>query len=307
MKTLSLAVYPILAALLSLASPALAQVTGFSAGPGLAPSDQNQPGAATGDDQGEPYETRVTTFKKSPGFTQDREFVTTRFWRLDPGSMTVELWANGQLGGTNADPSGDSTSLFQLEFEVGLVPHIQLDIYSNWEVQDVNGHTGITNPGKTGLAAEIRYAIPDYYGQVFANPTLYFELTSQYYDSPRAEFRLLLGGEVFTPKLLAALNVIYEQDLIWSPQSQSFDIEFGGDLGVNYEIIPKIFRLGVEAKGGGDQHGTPTVYPVFLVGPSMLLTYPKNPSPIKLLFSFLFGTQPQDNKYNPTVILSTSW
>jgi hypothetical protein len=222
--------------------------------------------------------------------------------------MTVELWANGELGGNVGAPtSGDSESLFQLEFEVGLVPHVQLDIYSNWQVATTDGHTGITNPGKTGLAAEVRYAIPDYYGQIFMNPTLYFELTTQYFDQPRAEFRLLLGGELFTPKLLAALNILYEQDLIYSSPSGGFDIEFGGDLGVNYEIIPKIFRLGVEAKGGGDQHGTPTVYPVFEVGPSMLLTYPKNPSPIKLLFSFLFGTQPEDSRYNPTVILSTSW
>jgi hypothetical protein len=61
--------------------------------------------------------------------------------------------------------------------------------------------------------AEIRTALGNYWGQTWGNPTLYFELTSQYYNSPRAEFRLLMGGTVFTPKLLAALNLGFERSI----------------------------------------------------------------------------------------------
>ncbi|MHB8416700.1 MAG: hypothetical protein ACYDCL_01400 [Myxococcales bacterium] len=336
----------LIAGLLALAPAALAQVSGYSAGPsenarsgyrevdgGTPPlADAGVPagdaGVPPGGSEDDGYRTRVVSFKKSPGFTQDREFPSIRLWVLDPGSYTVEQWWHGYYdlprvgtGPYGRYPDGD---FFQTEIEMGVAKHIQIDIYANEEFDrnQSNGSFQLAGAndsppgGHTGVAAELRIALGDYWGQIFANPTLYFELSDQYYNSPRAEFRLLLGGELFTPKLLGALNLDFERNIFYDDFS-GIDYEIKADYGVNYEVVKDILRLGFEGVLGFDSHGIPTpqpggfaigaqdVFPVALIGPSFLLTEPHKR--IKLLAAFLFGLADYDQPYQPTVIVSTTF
>ncbi|HEX4627247.1 MAG TPA: hypothetical protein VH137_00535, partial [Gemmatimonadales bacterium] len=185
---------------------AMAQAGGYTAGPGL-PAPEREADAG--------YTTRVYGHRDSPSFTQDREFTTTRVWVLDPGRFTVEQWWNGYWGAPNARPGPNADDhFFQTEIEMGVAPHCQVDIYANYEFnQDANGNFQVARGGHTGIAAELRVALGNHWGDIPGNPTLYFELTSQYYNSPRAELRLLLGDTLFTPKLLAALNLAFERNI----------------------------------------------------------------------------------------------
>lgn len=318
---------------------------GFSAGPGLQPEQPRevtpaQPPAKCGTPGAVPCEaappasdapaadpgskgtfrTDIHSYKPSPTFTQVREFTTTRLWVLDPGQYTVEQWWNGSFGASRAFPNATNTGdqFFQTEIEIGLRKHVQLDIYFNYQFnQDPDtGKYRIAQGEHTGVAAEVRIALGDYWGQIWGNPTLYFELTSQYYNSPRAEFRLLLGGSVLTPKLLGALNIALERN-IFRDAGSGIDYEIKADYGLNYEIVPDVFRLGVEGVLGFDSHGIldnldggiaigqQNIYPVAEIGPSLILMEPSKR--FKLLASLLFGLAKYDAPVQPTVILSTSF
>ena len=229
------------------APSALAQTAGgYSAGPAQPPPAYQPEGAPDGgaplatssrDDNTVDYATRVISYVPSPAFTQDREFTNARMWVLDPGRYTVEQWWTGYFGAPRAHPGpNQDDQYFQTEVEMGIAPHVQVDIYANYEFnQNSEGGYRIAPGGHTGVAAEVRVALGNYWGQIWGNPTLYFELTSQYYNSPRAEFRLLLGGTVFTPKLLAAFNFAFERN-IFRDSTTGIDYEIKGDFGLNYEI-----------------------------------------------------------------------
>ncbi len=321
---------------------AWAQAGGYSAGPGLpvptyrpSEADGGAPSPGRGEGVGSPapspagaedggvatpaapfqegeYQTLVVGRQPSPSFTQDREFTTTRVWVLDPGKFTVEQWWNGFLGASAAEPNPyPDDHFFQTELEWGLAPHLQLDVYANYEFnQTPTGSYQVATGGHTGIAAELRVALGDYWGQIPGNPTLYFELTSQYYNSPRAEVRLLLGDTVITPKLLVALNLAFERNVFRDPAS-GIDYEIKADVGLNYEVVKDILRLGVEGVVGWDSHGTvddqgrSLLHPVLAVGPSLLLTEPRKR--IKLLAALLHGFAEWDQPWMPTVIVSTTW
>jgi hypothetical protein len=295
---------------------ALAQSAGgYSAGPGQTapvykPVATPDGGVAeeppSKDDTGADYATRVISYVPSPGFTQDREFTNARMWVLDPGKYTVEQWWTGYFGAPRGRPGPyQDDQYFQTEVEIGLVPHLQLDIYLNYEFnQNSTGGYVVAQGGHTGIAAELRVALGNYWGQIWGNPTLYFELSSLYYNSPRAEFRLLLGGTVFTPKLLLAVNLGVERNIFYDHTS-GIDYELKADFGLNYELVKDILRLGLEAVLGFDSHGTSELHPVAQLGPSLLLTEPKKR--IKLLAAVLYGFAAWDQPWQPTLILSCTF
>jgi len=348
MKTLSLAVTTTFTFILSIAAPALAQgVGGFSAGPGLAPAqehsvpaaappattppatsppatttappvEQAAPPAQTPEeinDEDQGYETRVISYKKSPVFTQQRQFGNARLWVLDPGYFIVEQWWTGEFGTPSGAPAGEKAGQghrFQTEIEMGVAKHVQVDIYLNYEfATDANGGNWQIAPGgHTGVAAEVRVALPDYYGQVFMNPTLYFEVTSQYYNSPRVETRLLLGGTMFTPRLLGVVNFAFERN-IFRDSTSGIDYEIKSEWGANYDIIPGWFRAGAQATFGWDGHGTidangySQIFPVAQIGPQFLFSLPNQY--FRLLGSFVFGLAPQDAPYTAQLIASCTF
>jgi hypothetical protein len=280
------------------------------------------PAGATAQDPGAKgtFRTDIHSYKPSPVFTQVRQFATTRLWVLDPGQYTVEQWWTGQFGAPRAFPGATNTGdqFFQTEIEIGLRKHVQLDLYFNYQFnQDSStGSYRVSPGGHTGVAAEVRIALGDFWGQIWGNPTLYFELTSQYYNSPRAEARLLLGGSLFIPKLLGALNLAFERN-IFRDSGSGIDYEIKADYGINYELIPDALRAGVEGVLGFDSHGVldnlgggiaigaQNIYPVAQVGPSLVLMEPSRR--FKVLATFLFGLAQYDPPYQPTVILSSSF
>jgi hypothetical protein len=293
---------------------------GYSAGPGLA-----APGAATepkpsDDPDAKEFRTDITAFKPSPTFTQVREFTTTRMWVLDPGQFTVEQWWNGGFGAASITPNATNqgSQFFQTEIEMGIYKHVQLDIYANYQFgQKDNGDYHVAPGGHTGIAAEVRVAIGDYWGQIWGNPTLYFELQSQYYNSPRAEVRLLLGGNIISSKLLGALNLAFERN-IFRDDASGIDYELKAAYGVNYEIIPDALRFGIEGVLGFDSHGNidpnapggvaigqQKMFPVAEIGPSVVVMTPDKR--FKILAAMLFGLAEYDQPYQPTVIVSTSF
>jgi hypothetical protein len=290
----------------------LGQVSGYSAGPGLDSSALHQTDGGVEEALADGGTTVVAARRESPAFTQDREFVTTRMWVLDPGRVTVEQWWNGFWGSSRAAPSSHpDDQLLQSEVEFGIAPHCQVDIYANLELNvDDSGAPQVAKGGHTGVAAELRVALGNYWGQIPLNPTLYFELTSQYYNSPRAEFRLLLGDTLFTPKLLFAMNLAFERN-IFRDASSGIDYEIKADVGINYEVVPAIFRVGVEgvigldSHGTIDQHGRSLLHPVGLVGPGVVLTSPGKR--IKMLAALLHGLADWDQPWQSTVIISSSF
>ncbi len=281
------------------AGEAAPEAAGKSAGPGL-------PTAAPSDEAGGEYRTRVESYRQSPAFSQDRDFPGTRFWRLDPGAFEVEGWWTGEVG-LPAKLGGGQDNFYQLEIEMGLVPHIQIDIYAN---MDNPPHTADYN--LDGLAVEIRYSIARDYGEIWGNPVLYLEFTPQYFNSPRLEGRLLFGGDVLPGKpgfLVAAGNLYYEQNLLPSQTPDGIDAELGVDAAASFNVVNDVLRLGAEVKGGLDDHAVARLttglpqFPVLLAGPNFIVKLPGNQ--LKLMGTVFFGTMPYDPVVEPMLVLGS--
>jgi hypothetical protein len=290
-----------------------AHAQGYTAGPGLeTPTLVPATDGGVASPAGDHFATTVVSPHASPAFTQDREFTTTRVWVLDPGKATVEQWWNGFWGQRRAQPNAYPNDQFlQTEIAFGVAPHVQVDIYANAEfAQDATGTYQVATGGHTGIAAEVRVALGNYWGQIPLNPTLYFEITSQYYNSPRAEVRVLLGDTILTPRLLGAANLAFERNL-FRDSSSGIDYELKADLGLNYELVKDVLRVGVEGVVGFDSHGTldaqgrSELHPVLAVGPSLLLTEPKKR--VKLLATLMRGLAPWDQPWMSTIIISTTF
>ncbi len=276
-----------------------ASAGGYSIGPGLpVPAGQPQPGQ---------YETRVESYRASPTYSQDRDFPGTRFWRLDPGSYEVEAWWTGET--LSPRLGGGQDNFYQTEIEMGLAPHLQMDVYLN-----------VDNPPHSvaydlaGLAVEVRYSIARDYGSIWANPVLYLEFTPQYFNSPRLEGRILLGGDLLPGKpglIVAAANLYYEQNLVPTQTPDGIDAELGVDAAASVQVFRDTLRLGAELKGGLDDHAvsrlTPGLpqFPTLLVGPNFIVKLPSNA--LKLMGTIFFGTEPYDPAVMPMLVLGTMW
>jgi hypothetical protein len=219
---------------------------------------------------------------KSPYVTQERPFAASRVWKLDPGRYAVELWWDEKFY-RNDQPS---YALLKLEFEIGLTPHIQLDLYQNFSVSE--GQFNVE-----GNQFEIRYAFATEYNEIPWNPVLYLEWYPRKNAQDRAEIRLLMGGDL-GPTGLWAVNLYAEGnvDYFKASYAEGFDGEFGASAAVSWPVVNDWLRLGAEAKGGVDQHGTSTFYPSALVGPNVLLTY--RPANLKITATALFGLFSED-------------
>jgi len=231
------------------------------------------------------YRTIVQSYRESPPPTQDRLFAGTRFWRLDPGRYEVETWWESQVP---KDGSG-TAHILQAEIEIGLTPHIQLDLY---EVLQVLPDQTLTHEGNR---IELRYSISREYGAIWANPTIYLEWHPRHDAPDRAEMRLLLGGQI-GGSILGAANFFYEQNLETSGP-EGTDAEVGTQLAASYPVLPWM-RLGGELKLGLDQHGTPKFSTVALAGPNAILKLDR----FKLTATLFFGIAPDDPRINPFLI-----
>ena len=271
----------VLAAVLAAVPGRAQEAGGYTAGPGLQPA---------------PYRTEVTAERPSPPDTQVREFTVSRFWRLDPGRYAAELWLQTDFMKHGA---GEETTL-KAEVEMGLSSHVQLDLYLNF-----GWATGAPFDYQ-GVSLEMRYAIAPVYNAISWNPVLYFELTTNKNAQDRAEFRLLAGGDLPGEGLWAS-NFFIEGNIDYfnEPYSDGADMEIGVTASFNFPVVRDWLRLGAELRTGVDQHGTPTFYGVFQIGPELLLTY--RPANLKLTASALFGICLEDPLVRLYLIAGWQW
>ena len=257
-----------LLAALALGTTTLAQEAGgYSAGPGL--------GAPA-------YQTTVNAPRvKSPPATQDRVFATTRLWKLDPGRYELQIWWDEKF--QRHEPN---EALLKLEIEIGLTPHIQLDIYQNFII--TNGQFDVE-----GNQIEVRYAIASQWNEISWNPVIYLEWHPRKQAQDRAEVRLLMGGDLPLAGLWAS-NIFVEGNVNYFNASfaEGFDGEIGATASVSFPVAGDWLRLGAEVQGGVDQHGSPRFYASGLIGPNVLLAY--RPANLKLTATAMFGLFPED-------------
>ncbi len=251
--------------------------------------------------------------RASPGFTQDRQLTNARLWLLDTDHYTVEQWWSGYWGVPTllAGPTNQQEQLLQTEVAMGLMPHLELDLYANFDLNlDANGNYQLSPTGLTGVGVEVRVAIGRYWGQIWGNPVIDAELWGRITEPTRLEGRLLGGGEVFTPRLLGTANLMFARNS-FHDDATGIDYEIKAMLGLSYEIVPDILHLGAEGTVGWDSHNTvdaannTVLFFSAQVGPAILLTEPHKR--FKLLFAVLYGLSYWDSPWESQVIVGTGF
>jgi hypothetical protein len=257
------------------------------------------------------YETVTLGRRPSPSFTQDRNFTSTRVWLLDPGAFEVELWSRTRTFSKSSvtGQTPDTEHLWQAEIEIGAYPHLQIDLYQNFNYNiDTDGVRRVT---PEGTQIEARIAIPDYWGQMFLNPVIYLEWHPQYGGPERAEIRFLLAEDL-SERVLLAVNPYFETNVtktdtpVISTQngmptaalnSQFIaDAEFGATVAAAIRVADG-FNLSAQAKIGADMLGTNTPHFVAWVGPGLFLKPLPEPYSkyLKLMATVLYGVAGTDN------------
>jgi DNA-binding NarL/FixJ family response regulator len=270
--------------------PATAQRAGGYQGLAPEPPPASQPAPA--------YETVV---QASPLWTQQREFLGTRFWKLDQGHSEAEVWWRPQFY-----REGPSDHLLQAEMEIGLTRRLQLDIYEN--LQYTAGPDGVRTFSHEGNQIELRIAIPERYGTMWGNPVIYLEWHPRHDAPDRAEARLLLGGELFTPRLMGALNLVFEAnaDRI-TGQGYQGEPELGVTGAASYEVIMRRLRLGAEAqlifaRAAFRNSSTETE---LLLGPNVAWLVLGDH--LKIFATLFFGVTEEAPRFAPYVILASGF
>jgi hypothetical protein len=252
----------------------------------------------------------VRAHKPSPEWTQDRVFTSTRFWLLDPGNFEAQTWFRTRIFGSPGGTPAPTEFLLQQEIELGVWPHLQIDLYENLSFnQDENGHRGVA---QEGVQIEARVAIPSYYGQIPTNPVLYLEFHPRHDAPDRAELRLLLGGAPL-PWLYLAANPYVETNLEQTSGKFIADMEVGTTLAMGFRVHETL-TLSAETKIGGDMLGDPDnhLHFVWWAGPGFI--WKPLPRPIrryfKVMATFLIAIPPTDpaaQRFEPLFIIGSQW
>jgi hypothetical protein len=238
-----------------------------------------------------PAPTFQSTVHASPLYTQDRVFAGSRYWLLDTGKYEVEVWVDDKF-----QPDHTNEGLLQMEIELGIAPHLQLDIYQNFNF----GTDGFSNQGQQ---IELRIAFGSYYNQIPLNPVLYLEWAPHHNAQDRAEIRLLVGGDLGVGgRFLWAANLFAECNIddFQASYSEGLDAEGGVTAAASYAVVQDWIRVGAEGRGGFDMHGKPQLYPSLMLGPNVLFTI--RPAHLKLTATALIGLMPEDPRVRLLVI-----
>lgn len=255
------------------------------------------------------YQSKVKAHPPSPEWTQDRFATSTRFWLLDPGTYEVQTWLRTRL--PHVDPAtgarGPNEYLWQHEIEIGIYPHVQIDLYENL-INDDGSH----DLKQEGVQIEARIAVGSYYGQVPLNPVVYLEFHPRHDAPDRAEVRILLGG---APRrwLSLAANPYFEGNVEPTNGKYVADAEVGTTLAAAFRVTSWL-SLDAEAKIGGDMlgHADNKFRFVWFFGPGFLA----KPLPgklkryLKIMGTCLFampGTDSGAQELEPLVILGSNW
>jgi hypothetical protein len=228
----------------------------------------------------------------SPEWTQDRNFTGTRFWALDPGRIELESWWRGYYP-RHAGPD----HLFQEEIEIGLYPHIQLDVYGNFQKLHEDPHVTVE-----GAQIEARITASEHYGEIFGNPALYIEWHPRHDAADHVEIRLLFGGEIL-PGTYVAVNPIFETEA-----GGEHEIDYGFSAGITHEVIEETLRIGAEVNWQWSithDDKSPNSQPY--LGPS-LIWLPFSNQRLKIMFTGFIGLDHSDAvAFNPQVIVGTQF
>jgi hypothetical protein len=231
---------------------------------------------------------------RSPAWTQSRSFGATRFWLLDPGEQEAEAWYSARIAHNGV--RGDDEHLWQLEYMIGVAPRVQLDVYFNLAAG------GGESLHIEGAQIETRIALARRYGEIFGNPALYLEWHPQTNGPNRAEVRFLLGGELATPRLRAAINPFVEQNLDAGPDGTFHpDREIGAAGAMSYAVVSDWLSLGAEVKAAADQQDETSYKPVVKAGPALWLALWRDR--LRFTSTGLVGLTRQSDRYNPMFIL----
>ena len=266
-----------------------------SAAPSPEPTPSPAPATTAPSTASADYQTTVRGKQRSPDFTQDRTFPGTRFWKLDHGEMQVESWWR-----LRKKRDQDAFHIFQFEFEVGLSPRVQLDIYENLIYE--NGELR-----QEGNQIEARIAFDPVYGRTPMNPVLYLEWHPVHLAADRAEVRLLGGGQV-RPGLLGAVNLFYEQNITHGPEPTFIaNPEFGFTAGASYALAGQKLRAGAEVKLAFEKEtfDDDRWEKQFLVGPSVSTRLIGKR--LKLFATMLFGVTDDAKQLDGFLILASGF
>jgi hypothetical protein len=249
------------AALIALAVPSLAQVTN----PADDAASRSHEELALGQDvttttvvgrQVSEYreEDRIGTYDQ-PRWTARRLFPSTRVYVRPEGSVGFEYWTRVKV----PRDEGQTTVETQYEVEFGLPHRFQIDLYA---VTEKTGSEGELNYSEQ--KAEVRYALADW-GQIWMNPTLYFEYVARDLEADVLEYKLLLGDEL-APGWHFGSNLVFEHET-----GGELENEYELTMGLSRVIIDEKLSLGAEMKAAAtDVHEDRGDYEKSLeIGPSM--------------------------------------
>jgi hypothetical protein len=274
------------------------------------------------------YRAVVRPRPPSPQWTQDRSFTSTRFWLLDPGSFEVEMWLRTRIPHEIGGVRGPAELRWQHEIEIGVWPHVQIDLYENLNLNV--GDDGKRTITQEGNQIEARIAIPSYYGQYFGNPVIYLEWHPRHNEPDRAELRLLMGGAptrwfylVVNPYVetniestdieTAVLDPMTNMPTIQKSSKFIADMEFGTTVAAGFRVAEWL-RLSAELKIGADMLGDEDnhLHFVWFLGPGFIL----KPLPgkyrqyLKIMGTCLFampGTHEAAQQFEPLFILGSQF
>jgi hypothetical protein len=143
---------------------------------------------------------------------------------------------------------------------------------------------------------------------MWGNPVIYLEWIANHDAPDRVEAKLLLGGELVTPKLLGAVNLVFEMNAdSLKGQSYAGAPEFGVTAAATYEVVAQRVRVGAEARciferAAFKNSDTETV---LLVGPNATLRILGDH--LKLYATIFVGVTEDAPRLAPWVILASGW
>ncbi len=177
-------------------------------------------------------EERIGAYNQ-PRWSADRVFPTTRSYVVPAGTVSFEYWNrfNMPVGGFD---QRRVRNYYEAEF--GLGHRLQLDIYL---VTQQAGYSGGSEIKKESL--ELRYALANW-GEIWGNPTLYFEWTRENGSPDSLEAKLLLAGEL-SAGWHGAANLVVERLM-----GGGFGHEYQISGGLSHTVTDQKLALGVEGR-----------------------------------------------------------
>lgn len=177
-----------------------------------------------------PLQTKVGEYNQ-PLWSTMRMFPSTRIYVMNPpGTIMYEKWFD-----IRDRRDGPAEIRMRDEFTFGIGKRLQLDLYNHTVFDGENGEHTFKWKGFSG---EVRYALADW-GEIFGNPTLYFEYKLKK-GRKGIEPKLLLGDKV-GERGIWGVNLIYEANVATLKEDQEREYAYTTSYGY---IVNKSLTVG---------------------------------------------------------------